>query len=596
MDDTRPALTNPVSGGTKTALRKSWLMAAWITGAFVLLLAAAMLVDDRSIRLEDPLKSVRLKEMRQRLQTNPTDEKMMAEIRRLDLELRTQYFRHLLRRKTGAYLLIAGACVFIVVDCRIRRISIRLPLLAGRPNTSAEAERTARKARLLVASTGIGLAVLLLTLGMRLAPDLPKGAAEIARLVGTTQVEQSAGDEVPFEEYLQNWPRFRGPDGGGDSLSTDMPTTGPRDFVPVVVWKAVAPAGGFNSPIVWGERVYFCGGTDKSLSVFCLNGRTGQEMWRREISASTRTPATEPPASSGYAAPTMASDGRRVYALFGNGDLAGLTMDGELAWLKKLGPIRNPYGHSSSLVTWRGQLILQLDQGEKEDGRSKLYAFDGRTGQTIWQRPRSVGSSWATPMVIEVAGNAQVITLAVPCVVAYAATDGSELWRVEGLNGEVTPSPVYSAGLVIAVSPSEKLLAIRPNGTGDVTKSHVAWTAEEGVPDITSPTSNGELIFTVTTSGTVTCFDAKDGAKQWEHDYGLQFHSSPAIQGPRLYLVGQKGAVLTLEVTRKFQELARLETGDEFHASPSFMRQNMILRGETNIWCLGQSVERMAGK
>jgi outer membrane protein assembly factor BamB len=298
--------------------------------------------------------------------------------------------------------------------------------------------------------------------------------------------------------------------------------------------------------------------------------------------------APEVPDSTGYAASTMATDGRRVYAIFATGELAAFTLEGKPLWFKNLGPIKNPYGFATSLATWQDRLILQLDQGESDEAKSKLYALDGRTGQIVWQRPRKVGSSWATPIVIEGAGKAQIITLAVPWVIAYAAADGVELWRVDCLNGEVTPSPVFAGGMVIVASPSEKLLAIRPDGQGDVTKTHVAWTAEENVPDVTSPVSNGALVFTLTTGGLLTCLDGKDGKKQWDHDFETEFHASPGIAGGRLYLFSQKGTAVMVEATRQFKELFRTEMGDAFHASPAFMEDRIILRGLANVWCLGK--------
>ena len=178
----------------------------------------------------------------------------------------------------------------------------------------------------------------------------------------------------------------------------------------------------------------------------------------------------------------MATDGRRVYAFFANGDLAAFTLEGKLLWSKSFGVLKNPYEHASSLATWQGRLILQLDQGDTEEGRSRLYFLDGRSGQIVWQQPRKVPSSWATPVVFEVAGKSQVVALAVPWVISYAAADGTELWRVECLNGEVLPSPVLAAGMLFVVNPSDKLLALRPDGQGDVTKTHVIWTAEDKYP------------------------------------------------------------------------------------------------------------------
>jgi hypothetical protein len=138
-------------------------------------------------------------------------------------------------------------------------------------------------------------------------------------------------------------------------------------------------------------------------------------------------------------------------------------------------------------------------------------------------------------------------------------------------------------------SPSEKLLAIRPDGQGDVTKTKVVWTNEDNVPDVTSPASNGEFVFALTTSGMLTCLDAKDGKKQWDHDFEMECHASPSLAGNRVYLLGQKGTAVVVEAGRQFKELFRAEMGDAFHASPAFAQDRMYLRGVTNVWCIGTS-------
>jgi len=143
--------------------------------------------------------------------------------------------------------------------------------------------------------------------------------------------------------------------------------------------------------------------------------------------------------------------------------------------------------------------------------------------------------------------------------------------------------------LVLAVSPSEKLMAIRPDGQGDVTKTRMAWVVEDNVPDVTSPVSNGELVFMVTTSGLLTCLNAKDGKKQWEHDFELEFHASPSVAANRLYLFGQKGTAVVVEAGPQFKELYRTEMGDAFHASPAFVQGKIFLRGVTNIFCIGMT-------
>jgi len=233
-------------------------------------------------------------------------------------------------------------------------------------------------------------------------------------------------------------------------------------------------------------------------------------------------------------------------------------------------------------------LVVQLDQGEAEERKSRLYLIDGQTGQVIWQKARNVGSSWSTPIVFEAAGKTQIVTLAIPAAVAYSAADGTELWRADLLNGEITPSPAFAGGRLVVASPSDKLVSIKPDGLGDISKTHVAWTNEDNVPDVTSPVSNDELVFTITTSGMLTCVDAKDGKKLWEHDFEFECHASPTIAAKRVYIFGEKGLAVVVEAGRQFKELFRTTIPDTFSASPAFGYDKIVLRGSTNLWCIGR--------
>jgi outer membrane protein assembly factor BamB len=592
------------------ATRRNWRMTAWVAGVFSVLVGLTMIFGRLTIRAEDPLKSPQLIEYKEKLRLDPPDEQIKQRIRQLDLQLRQRYFRQLSRMESGVYLLLGGVAVFVLAIKQGARCQRQLPMPQPKPDASEQATRSAARARWSVAAGGAAIGGLLFILSLGLSAALPKRTAEMERLLGADETtgagepqptaQPKPSDAASVEELRQNWPRFRGADGSGSSILTNVPMTWDTKTGAGIAWKVPAPASGFNSPIVWGDRVFFSGGDAKKREVFCLDGKTGQILWQQPVVSAPNGPgpAAEVPESTGYAASTMATDGRRVYVSFANGDCAAFTLEGKPVWSKSFGALKNPYGHATSLATWHDRLIVQLDQGDAEDNKSKLYELDGRTGQIIWQRPRNVGASWATPIVIEAAGKAQVITLAVSCVIAYAATDGAELWRVECLNGEITPSPIFAGGLLFVASPSEKLLAIRPDGQGNVTKSHVVWTNEDNVPDVTSPTSNGELVFAVTTSGMLTCLDAKDGKKQWEHDFDTECHASPGLAGSRLYLFSQKGTAFVVEAGRQFKELFHTEMDDGFHASPAFAQDKIFLRGVTNVWCLGSAAvqEKKAGQ
>jgi outer membrane protein assembly factor BamB len=406
----------------------------------------------------------------------------------------------------------------------------------------------------------------------------------------------SGGGASAIGGDAEGWPRFRGPGGAGVFTATNVPASWASTNGAGIAWKVPTPAPGFNSPIIVGDRVFFSGGDAQKREVFCLELESGRTLWRRAITNVPGSPANpEVPESPGFTAPTMATDGKRLYAIFANGDCAALSLEGSVVWTKSFGALKNPYGYATSLATAGDRLIVQLDQGEADEEKSKLYALEGATGKVAWEQPRKVGSSWATPIVIEAAGRTQIITLAVPWVISYDAKDGAELWRVEGLNGEITPSPVFAGGLVLAVSPTEKLFAIRPDGRGDVTKTHVVWTSDEAIPDIASPVGNGDLVFLCNGSGQLTCLDGNSGRQLWEHDLEMECHASPSLAGGRVYVFGTKGAAVVVQAGKEFKELFRTQMPDGFHASPAFAPGRIILRGVTNIWCLAATNEPAGG-
>jgi len=391
------------------------------------------------------------------------------------------------------------------------------------------------------------------------------------------------------EEYRANWPRFRGPDGGGVYAKGDVPLAFDIKTGANVLWSVEVPAAGFSSPVVWGNRVFLSGGADRKREVMCFDVESGKLLWKGDVPKTGGSPEETPevPDECGMAASTVATDGLRVYAMFANGDLAAFNFDGAAVWAKHVATPKNQYGHATSLLTWQDRVIVQFDQGEADDKLSRLIAFEGATGAVVWEKPRPVGESWATPIAFNAAGKTQLITLAVPWVISYSAKDGAELWRADCLDGEVTPSPIFATGTLFVVSPANKLQAIRPDGAGDVTNTHLGWVAEDGIPDVTSPVSNGELIFVLTSAGMLTCYDAKGGRKQWQHDFNEACNASPSVAGNKLILITNKGTLIAVEAGREFKELARSPLCEKVFASPAFAQGRMFVRGAKDLFCIG---------
>jgi len=571
----------------------SWIRTAWNIAAFCGLVCAAMLYQHQIAAEHDPWKSPQLLALKEKLRAAPADELLRGEIRRLDLEFRQRYFRRLALNVTGGWLLVAGVGALLWAAKSGSRLTQQPPQPQRRTDAPALALQAAARARWSVAGLGALFGTVLLALAFTSQAPLTARTGDVNAL--PTGGASATADLPALAEFQANWPRFRGPDGGGSTKASWNIDFGGAP-AGEVLWKSPVPALGFNSPVVWSNRVFLSGGDVKQREVFCFDAGDGKLLWQRVVEQVPGSPATLPeiPDATGYAAATMAVDGRRAFALFANGDLAAFNFDGTPAWARFLGVPKNMYGHASSLAIWPGKLVVQLDQDEGAPGGSKLLAFDCATGRALWERSKPTHGSWASPIIFEAAGKAQILTLALPFVISYALADGKELWRAELMEGEITPSPIFAAGLVLVANPSSKLVALRPDGAGDVSKSHLAWTNEENIPDVTSPVSNGELVFTVTTSGLLTCFDIKDGKTIWQKDLELGVQSSPAIVGNRLFVLSTKGEALLFEAGRAFKELGRAKFADTFHASPAFGNGRVYLRGATNLWCL--AMERQATK
>jgi len=221
-----------------------------------------------------------------------------------------------------------------------------------------------------------------------------------------------------------------------------------------------------------------------------------------------------------------------------------------------------------------------------EDDKSKLIALDVLSGEIAWQTNRPVAASWTTPIVINVKGRDQLITAGDPWLIAYDPAAGAEIWRANCLGADIAPSPIYAGGLVFAVEPHSHLVAVRPDGKGDVTETHIAWTFEENIPEICSPVSNGQLIFLLATNGTLTCLSVADGKKLWEKSLETYFQASPSLVGDRLYLLSETGSMFIVEAAAEFKEIARREVGEPCFASPAFADGRIYIRGTENLYCI----------
>jgi outer membrane protein assembly factor BamB len=567
----------------KTEIKSPWYISAVasavIAGIFSVIVLAFIVSNYIEVKVNNARREITLENLKIELRKNPDNQQLISQTRQLDLQIRQYKIQGLDFSRKGCYLLLAGAAVFLtaLMSAGALRKKIHIPQLltdrAGEQLRQAMWSRWAVIAGFVVASS----AALLLT--MSSGVDFSIAGSQIMPYPSIDQINQ-------------NWPGFRGPGGLGISVYTNIPKDWNGKTGKSILWKTKVPIHGNNSPVVWDDRVFLSGGNENKLQVFCFDTSTGKLLWSSDVKSAHLGNEEEPfevMEDTGFAAPTVVTDGRRVYAIFATGDIGCFNFEGKQLWSRNLEVPDSAYSYASSLAIYRNIVLIQYDQGGLDSQISKLIALDGFSGQTVWETKRPVPNSWSSPTVTDIEGRPQLLTCGVPWVIAYDPSNGTELWRADCLGGDVASSPIYAGGFVFAIEAYTKLVAIRADGQGDVTQTHIAWTVEDGMPDICSPVSDGEFIWLLTSfDGLLFCYKVADGTKVWEKDMRDSFIASPTLVGNNLYILSEKGIMYIIEAGPEYKELAKCELDETCHASPAFTDGRIYIRGRDNLYCIGE--------
>ncbi len=631
--------TNPVPSSENKPSAASGAKAAWaypaavrtaaVAGVFCAVVAGMLLVDYFRRGAEDPHENAAYQEAKAELASltagEPTAEAeseidaLRVSIRAMDLQFRREYFAHREFTRIGALLLLAGAVVLLVAWRVAAAVRPRLP--DPGPHTTAQDVETqwTRWARGGVAGVALLLVATAIGLLASIRAELPDPETEVSALLGSEEEAPEGGalaDATPVdcpapEELARNWASFRGPGGAGISAYDNLPAEWDDASGKNILWKTPVPLPGNNSPLVWEGNIFLAGADETQRQVYCFDAAKGELLWTADAPGTAQSTLKPPEVSgdTGYAAPTAVTDGRRVYAMFANGDVVAVDFDGQLVWEQSLGIPQNVYGHAASLAMHQNLVLVQFDQAGRKDGKSRMIALNAATGKTAWKVPRAVPNSWASPIVAEAAGRWQLITAAAPWLIAYNPADGSELWRAKCLEADVGPSPVVRDDVVYVANEFPELTAIRADGSGDVTESHVLWTGEDGLPDTCSPLASEKYLFLLASYGMLSCYDRAEGEWLWEMEFDCQFTASPSLVGDRVYLFGEvekpeeemteaeKESDDPVMITRawviepgdgegKIVGEGRLEEGCV--TSPALRDGRFFIRGKKHLFAIGQ--------
>jgi len=547
---------------------------AVVAAVFAVVLSILLVVNYLQTRSVDPLNSKAIAQLMLQLQQDPDDQALKEQIRALDLLARKAYFTHQWQLRTGTTLLFALVLVSLVAFKYMSSFQSHLPdLIHATPaDETWEQKLLARKSLVM---GGLGLFLLAFVLGILAQNDLDRIG------MGGDRADGSAGAALDLDEIRRNWPGFRGPQGIGIAYHTDVPLEWDGATGRNIRWKTAIPLPGYNSPVIWEKKIFLSGADRQNQEAYCLDADSGRILWRHPVDDVPGSPLDRPRPTqdTGYAAPTMAADGQRVFAIFANGDTIGLDREGKRLWAKNLGLPDNHYGHSSSLLTFQDLLLVQFDQNTG----GRLLALEASSGNLVYDAPRDVEISWASPILADVEGRPQVILNSNPFVMAYDPRTGRELWRVRCMQGEIAPSPAYSDGMVFAVNEYARLAAIR---LGPIPE--IAWEDIDDLSEVSSPVAAHGLLFMAASYGTVTCFDAVTGERHWLQEFDEGFYSSPILVGDRVYLMDMAGVTHIFKADAEFQSLGRNELGEAAMTIPAFMHNRIYIRGDKHLYCIAE--------
>lgn len=624
---------------------KNWKQIAQVAGIFAFVISIILIINYAQYKTIDPVNTELINSLVENLNRNPTDSLLREQIRTVDLLSRKAYFTNQWQVRTGGYLLLISIAVLVIAMQIIKSNTPKEAVVGETENSFLEQKNARKWISLSgIVLVGTALFLALLThndLSQKftvasikdggvdaavetkvsdnetviiknssekedivLNDDIEK-TEEVEEVVSNTKeqaqevktekkiVEETNEkkavvepekklSEYPSEdEILGNHPSFRGPGGNGISYRKNIPISWDATIGENVDWKVEIPLQGYNSPIIWEDKIFVSGANSAQREVYCIDRNTGNILWTGEVKNIEGSPASSPEVTedTGQAAPSLTTDGRRVYAIFANGDIIAFDMDGNRVWARNLGDPENHYGHSSSLMLYQNILIVQYDIKKSP----KIMGLSSSTGQTVWETLRKVKVSWASPIVVNTGDRTEVILVADPTVDSYDPLTGKLNWSVNCIFGEVGPSAAYANGVVYAVNEYAKLVAIKIGENPEI-----LWESTDYMSDVPSPVVTEDLLFMATSYGVFLCYDAKTGEILWEQENDNGFYSSPMLVEGKIYMMDMQGIMHIFKADRELVSLGDCPLGEDGMTTPAFADGKIYIRGNKHLFCIGK--------
>ena len=573
---------------------------ALVTVLFALVLLVMMGVSWVQMRQVTPLQTEVMETLKQFNESNTENAELAEQIRQLDLLSRKAYFTQETHLKVGAWILCAMA---VVIGLSLRmyfKDTKNLPEKELDPIDEWMIKCNARR-YIGYGMLGIGCLVLVFAVftsgtlrgwinGMRdtlaandsISADTTSTALMSGTTVADTQKVDSAlvakaeepADTFPVPKLTSN--AFRGNNSSGHSSARNIPTSWNLKNGKNILWQKAIPKHGYNSPVINGRNIFLTGADKKSRELYCFDLWTGELRWTVKADGISGSPSSMPnvTADTGLAASTVATNGKQVCAIFATGDVICADMDGKRLWAKNLGVPENHYGFASSLLMYGNELIIQYDN----NSNAKLIALSTVNGNQLWSKSRKDKIAWSSPIIAKASGQQAVIVMGNPAITAYSVSNGSELWRVECMSGEVGSSPCASNGIIFGASEYATCIAINA-ATGEK-----LWEAGDCLPECSSPVATKDMLYVATSYGAVCAYNAKDGTVVKQHELSTPFYSSPVIADGKIWLFSNSGKCYVFSTGKDFKLITSFETGEKTFATPAFTDGMMVVRTDKSLY------------
>ena len=539
-------------------LHRSLRFCQWVALTFILVLGGLIAHD--AWHSEQGLKAGQAS-LNKLKAGNLDDPALVQTIRKLDYLYRSVYFQTQDRQAYGFLLLglaFGVLCLLLVFERYRFAPELKIPNATRR---SSGKERREQMAFTLGGIVILGVALAVMRVVWLPAASPAPGGEKGKKAPATEKIVLTQA----LEEATRQWPQFR-----GSLLSNRNPL--PKNWNFHIKWKTGIPLKGFNSPVIWDDKIFVAGGNKTERAVFCYDAKDGKQCWKTNCTTAPRYPdLTE---DTGVAAPTLCVDKSRVYAIFATGEMLCCNHEGKVLWRRQLPSPEILYGYASSPLLLGDKLIVQYDLEKTQT----LYALDVHTGQDVWKSDRQTSASWSSPMALVQEDRVIIFTAGNAAAEGFDGNTGRVLWKNEAMGGEVATSAIVR-DRAFYFSNSGAF-----TGAFDAADGKIRFKNENvPAPDVASPVLAGNTFILFTSGGSVIGLNAEDGKELYEKNFDSGFYASPVVMGDRIVAVNLDGDLFLLKPSAKDLTIeGKFSAGKKVVAVPAFHRGNIILRTADN--------------